>query len=220
MNPLDAVRSLLEKLFGGQSNQVQAQKPNNSPLPSWTRYANPEEVKKQFGRYPDDYQAKPQASTMPQMSPPPQVQQNVPVSNDALAEKIRKGLRGQLGRETPAEQYIPQFVEAAQKYDFFRQNPYLLPQIAILETSGGLNITRPNNIVNWGINFPGNNEAFAQMTPQEVLGRAISGLGERDPNYTDIRKNNDLQKFAQTYEPANPSYYGNLMKGIQYFQNQ
>lgn len=137
-----------------------------------------------------------------------------------LARKIRSGLREQLGKETPVEQYIPQLVEATRQYEFFRKNPYLLPQLAILETSGGQNITRPNNLLNWGIANPANNPIFAQMTPEEVLARAISGLGERSPYYKDVRHTGNLRKFAQIYEPANPDYYQNLISGIRVFEQQ
>ena len=88
----------------------------------------------------------------------------------------------------------------------------------ILETSGGRNVTRPNNLVNWGINYPGNNEVFAQMKPGEVLDRAISGLGERSPYYHRVRRDNDLEEFARIYEPANQSYHSNLIKGIKAFE--
>src|SRR3990167_5100752 len=101
-----------------------------------------------------------------------------------IENKIRKGLKKysqtyNQGKSVLAERYIPEFVEAAKKYPIFRDNPYLLPQIAILETSGGQNITRPNNLLNWGINYPGNNEEFSKMNVKSVLDKAISGLGER-----------------------------------------
>lgn len=120
-------------------------------------------------------------------------------------------------------QYVPQLLEAVKKYPFFRNNPYLLPQIAILETSAGRNITRPNNLLNWGINYPGNNEAFSQMNPSQVLERAISGLGERSPYYKQFRDVNrplnqeEVEQFANVYEPTNSSYGKNLWGGMQSF---
>jgi len=144
-----------------------------------------------------------------------------------IEENIRAGLRSYAedynqGNPVPAEDYIDDFVEAAEKYPIFRANPYLLPQIAILESSGGLNITRPNNMLNWGINYPGNNEAFSQMSVEDVLQRAISGLGERSPYYEQFRTGKPLSEeevggFAKTYEPANPDYAMNLLKGMQKF---
>lgn len=138
-----------------------------------------------------------------------------------IARKIRAGYAEySKGVPLPALDHVDQFVQATQQYPFFAKNPYLLPQIAILETSGGRNITRPNNLLNWGINVPGNNEAFSKMTPAEVVARAISGLGQRSPYYNEIRQTNDLQKFAKIYEPTNDSYYNALTEGFKLFERQ
>jgi len=165
-------------------------------------------------------------------TPSPQFAQPTPTPQPAfdstnhteIERKMRQGLREYSqkatgGKELPVERYIPKFMEAVKKYDFFKKNPFLLPQIAILETSGGKYITRPNNLLNWGINYPGNNQLFAQMNMDEVLDRAISGIGERSPYYNEIRKTNDLQKFAETYEPSNKDYYRSLKSGMDYFSN-
>lgn len=144
---------------------------------------------------------------------------------DNIEYKIKKGLRtySELyygGQPLPSEDHISQFIEASKKYPFFKKHPYLLPTLTILETSGGLNITRPNNLVNWAIRLPENNEAFSHMTRAQVLDRAISGIGERDINYIGIRDTGDLLKFANKYEPCNESYYTNMLKMIGFFERQ
>jgi len=139
-----------------------------------------------------------------------------------LTDTIRNRLVQYGGEDLPALEYVPQFVEATQKYDFFKNNPYLLPQLSILETSGGKNVSRPNNILNWGIGIPENNEAFAQMTPQEVLERAISGLGERSSYYSQFRTGKpltqpEMSSFGSVYNPPNPNYGNDIWSGIQQF---
>lgn len=153
---------------------------------------------------------------------------NKQATQKELEDQILAGLREysriyNQGKPVPAEQYTGQMAEAAMKYDIFKNNPGLLPQLMILETSGGMNVTRPNNLINWGINYPGNNEEFAKMSKEEVLARAISGLGERSPYYDQFRTgkpltDEQLMEFAKVYEPANASYGSNLVKGIKAFQ--
>lgn len=220
------IGKFLRRLFG--LDEPQGVKPTDLKPMQQTGYRDAP-----GGGYLPDYSANPQyrynvpikkaqyvGNNMPSTNMGDDTQLDNSNSSENLGQKILKGLRAQLGKKTPIEDYIPQFVDAANKYPFFKQNPYLLPQLSILETSGGQNVTRPNNFLNWGINYPGNNDAFSKMKPEDVLDRAISGLGERDPNYTNIRQTNDLMQFAKTYEPANPDYYNNLVKGMQVFQSQ
>lgn len=142
-----------------------------------------------------------------------------------LAKQFQKGFQSYLNSTgdqqggNKIDPFIQQFATAAEKYDLFKHNPYLLPAISILETSAGRNITRPNNILNWGINYPGNNEIFKTKTPQEVLDIAIKGLGERSPYYQQFRTGKplteqEIQQFAKVYEPANPSYAKNLINAM------
>ena len=107
------------------------------------------------------------------------------------------------GSDAPLNQYADQLAGATQ-YPFWRDNPELLALIPSLETSSGRNITRPNNITNWGINYPGNNALFEKMTKQQVLDRFISGLGERDKNYAEFRTgkpltDEELTAFSKKY---------------------
>lgn len=143
---------------------------------------------------------------------------------DNLAEMTRMlSIYG--GNDAPIHQYAAQLNKARQTYDFWNDNPELLALLPHLETSSGRNITRPNNLTNWGINYPGNNEIFAQMTPEEVLDRFITGVAERSPYYADFRTgepltDEELLRFASIYEPANQGYGQNLVEGRRHIRQQ
>jgi len=129
------------------------------------------------------------------------------------------------GQDAPIKEHIPQMTEATKKYDFWKNNPELLALIPHLETSSGRNVTRPNNVTNWGINYPGNNETFSKMTQAQVLERFISGLGERSSIYKKFRTgkpltDDELLEFARKYEPNNPTYGPNLVQGRNYMRQQ
>lgn len=134
-------------------------------------------------------------------------------------EQITSAIKTHGGENSPLLQYSNQLVKATEDFDFFRDNPFLLPTIAHLETGSGRNVTRPNNLLNWGINYPGNNEIFANMTMEEVLDRAITGLAKRDKAYIRFRTgkpltDDELLDFASVYEPANDAYGPNLLRII------
>jgi hypothetical protein len=95
------------------------------------------------------------------------------------------------GIDAPLNQYADQLAGATQ-YDFWKNNPELLALIPFQETTSGRNVTRPNNLTNWGISVPGNNETFSQMTKAQVLDRFISGLGERSGIYKQWRTGKPL----------------------------
>jgi hypothetical protein len=154
-------------------------------------------------------------------------QQNASQANPGLMElaEIERKMRAGLNRYPKMEQYIPTMMEAVNNYPMFRANPFLIPQQAILETSGGANITRPNNLINWGIRDPEANARFSQMTIEDVLKAAMDRLGKTTsiPAYKALHHGRkatpeELKMYANTYEPANLSYYDNLAKGIEYFE--
>lgn len=158
-----------------------------------------------------------QAAPPPPPSPTPQPQ--------VTADQIAKAIQVYGGQDAPLLDYANQIAQASQKYEFLEDNPYLIPAVGHLETSSGRNVTRPNNLLNWGINFPGNNEAFQRMTQAEVLSRALSGLGQRSGIYDKFRTGDPLtdeqiMEFAQTYEPANASYPQNLLNAIRQIESQ
>lgn len=157
---------------------------------------------------------------------PTSTPQAIPTVVPDLERRIRAGFTGQLKTQNvPALQYTHVFTEAAQKYPMFRANPYLMPQVAILETTGGKYITRPNNLINYGIKDPKINNLFSQVGIEEALRRSLKEIGETGNTYKRFRTGKklspaELQDFARTYEPENPSYYDNLLKGIEYFERQ
>ena len=97
----------------------------------------------------------------------------------------------------PVGQFANDFANEANKYDITRQYPYLVPAISMNETSGGKNVTFPNNDTNWGIKEP----TFKPTSHQQVIERTTSGIGERAPFYQDFRDTGDLSKFAAHYAP-------------------
>ena len=138
---------------------------------------------------------------------------------------IPKAIQVYGGEDAPLMKYAPVIEEAVNQYPFLKDNPYLIPAIAHLETSSGRNVTRPNNFLNWGINYPGNNEAFSQMTEEEVLMRALSGIGERSDIYSQFRTgqpmtDDEIMQLGSTYEPANNSYPQNLLNAIRFMEQQ
>lgn len=167
----------------------------------------------------NDYQVA-QKTPMAQYSPSPvqtpisQYQESIPsLDNDTLQKMIK--VYG--GEKSKLSQFSQQLANAT-KHDFWKNNPELLALIPHLETNSGKYITRPNNLTNWGINYPGNNEEFAKMTEEQVLERFLLGLAQNSPYYDQFRtgkplSDEELLSFANVYEPANPSYGPNLVSG-------
>ena len=140
-----------------------------------------------------------------------------------VEQQLKKVLTDYGGEDVPALDYIPYFMKAMEMYPMFANNPYLLAQIAILESSGGQNITRANNPLNWGARLQAKGE-YNPASNEESIMRAITGMGERLPYYEQFRQDRpltdeEIMQFAGVYEPANQGYGENLLKGIQHFQN-
>jgi len=164
--------------------------------------------------------------------------QQVALSQGEVERKIREGLREYSqryagGAQLPIEKFVPMFVDASQKYPVFRQNPFLLPQTSILESSAGLNVTRENNPLNWGAGL----QKAGQYSPsswEQSIQDMITAVGgdvvARPPTepsrhrqtkyYAPFRETGSLREFADIYEPANPDYYHNLTEGIKVFENR
>ncbi len=139
-------------------------------------------------------------------------------SDPSLAlEQVQKMISVYGGDKSLLSQYANNLMNAT-KMDFWKNNPELLALIPHLETNSGKYITRPNNLTNWGINYPGNNEAFKNMDVGQVLDLFLSGVGQRSDIYNKFRtgktlSNQELMDFAKTYEPANGDYGPNLING-------
>ena len=174
---------------------------------------------------------KPTLSDIPQQSPQTLSATSPPSPVSVLSQPqvqsfdIGRAINVYGGEDAPIKKYIPQFNQAIQQHDFWKNNPELLALIPYLETSSGRNITRPNNLTNWGINYPGNNAVFSKMTEAQVLDRFITGLGSRSKIYKKWRTgkpltDQELLEFGSKYEPNNPSYGPNLVQGRKFIRQQ
>lgn len=127
---------------------------------------------------------------------------------------IRKGFE-EYGNP-PAATLSGEFAKQAETYPIFKKYPYLLPAISINETSGGKNVTYPNNLMNWGIY-----NDFNPKTPAESIERAASGIGKRTPYYEGFRNTGNLRDFVYTYAPPTENdserYIQNLEKLMSLF---
>jgi len=142
-----------------------------------------------------------------------------------IERKMKKGLIEYGGKDLPLLKLVPQMVEATRRYPVFQHNPYLLPELGILETSGGRNVTRPNSFWNWGINYPGNLKAFEKMTAGEILERMVTGMGERSTYYKPFRTGKplteeEINSFSGVYSNKAPKYGRNLSAGMEWFAKQ
>lgn len=140
-----------------------------------------------------------------------------------IENTLRQGLTNYGGKNLPMLNYLPEVVNATNQYDLFKNNPYLIPAISIAETSGGRNITRPNNLINYGVRDSNINNIFSEVGPREALRRSLKEIGGTGKVYDKYRtgkplSDTELQDFANTYEPMNKDYYNNLKKAMKYFE--
>lgn len=148
-------------------------------------------------------------------------------NRDEIANRIRQGFTGQVGK-VPALDYVDNFVNAAQNYPMFRENPYLLPQIAIMETTGGKYISpnHANNILSYGVGNPNIEKIFAGTDIGDVIDRTAREIGQTGSVYAKYRTgkpltDQELADFITTYAPPHENntaaYIDGLLKGIKYF---
>ena len=128
-------------------------------------------------------------------------------------EPIKKSMEKgwQNWNNPPASAYTQIMAEESLKYPILKKYPFLLPAISILETSGGKNITYPNNLLNWGI-IPQKKGQFTPKSFEEVISKAASGIGERMPYYKEFRETGNLEDLAEVYAPIeqNPETGGKI----------
>ena len=127
------------------------------------------------------------------------------------------------GEDAPLHKYSHVIEEAIGKYPLFKNNPYLIPVVSHLETSSGRNITRPNNLINYGIRSEKINELFGKVGIEDALRRSLKEIGSTGTVYKkfDTGKpltDEEILEFAKTYEPANPDYPENLLNGIRHVE--
>lgn len=122
------------------------------------------------------------------------------------------------------EKFIPEFVDAALKYQLFKDNPDLLPTIFIQETSAGRNITRANNAINYGVADPKIQAKFAARDIITNLRASIEEIAQSGTAYSQFRTgkpltDEELMAFARKYEPANADYPKYLLEGRQVYKD-
>lgn len=149
------------------------------------------------------------------------------MDKETLTRVITKRLKDYMAKSSDQgiglyEKYIPEFVDAALNYQFFKDNPDILPTIFIQETSAGRNITRPNNPINYGVSSPTISAQFAASDPITNLRNAIKEIAETGNVYKEFRTgkpmtDSELTKFAKKYEPANGNYPQYLKEGRKIF---
>lgn len=125
----------------------------------------------------------------------------------------------------PVATLSAQFADLAGQHPILRQYPYLLPSVAIQETSGGRKVKYPNNPINWGIYV----KDFKPTNFEMTLQKAAAGIGG-DPTsnsayiYQDFRDSGDLKDFVRHYAPPNENdsakYLADLQANMARFRGQ
>jgi len=150
------------------------------------------------------------ASPIPTQTP-------TPTPTPDIVGAILKGFKEYGGDNLPVATLAATFKDAAYKNNL---NPYLLPSVSILETSGGRNQTFENNPLNWGAKEP----TFKPQSPEETIYKAASGIGtgRAFPYYEKYRQTGNLEDFASHYAPPGENntkqYVENLKKLIKMFK--
>lgn len=152
-------------------------------------------------------------SPVPENYSPP-----TPTPTPNIPQAIRRGFREiNHGQDLPVSTLSATFANEAQKNNL---NPFLLPAVSVLESSGGKKETYPNNPLNWGITAP----SFKPKTPQETIKKAASGIGTGRgfSYYKDYRRTGNLRDFATHYAPPSENnterYINNLTGLIKIFE--
>lgn len=100
-------------------------------------------------------------------------------------------------------------LDMIEKYPIYQEMPYMIPAVAVNETSAGQNM-KGNRLVNWGIYEPTYNPT---SIPHEIE-RMGSGVAERMPAYTEFRKTKDMNDFAKVYAPVSDNNSPNYGKNV------
>jgi hypothetical protein len=152
-----------------------------------------------------------------------------PTTTDDIKNAIIKGLE-EYGAASELIGFADKFAQATERYPIFKKYPFLLPQIAIAETSGGKYVTRENNPLNWGARSQVAGFYSPQSWEQSIEDAitAIGGEENRGPKgsnrqrqteyYKKFRETGNLKDFTDVYEPANGDYYNIISKGMPLFE--
>lgn len=180
-------------------------------------------IKDTLGGYKAPKGGKINVQPTPSPQPTPVAEKYAQPSPQDIEQRIRDVYIDYGGENLPGLEYIPYFLRAMEMYPMFQYNPYLLPQIAILESSAGQNITRSNNPLNWAARIQAQG-GFNPQSAEEAILKAVTGIGERFGQYEPFRQarpltDEEIMAFANIYEPANPTYGQNLIEGLAKFRD-
>ncbi len=161
------------------------------------------------------YQAQPVQSPVDQYTQP---------DFNSIESNLKSGYTKYGGKNLPALDYVPVMMDAIKNIQFWKDNPYLAAQLSILETSGGKFVTKPNNLINYGIRDPKINALFQNVGMEDALRRSMLEIGQTGNTYSKFRTGKPLTEaelidFAETYEPQNGDYPRSLIEGLKQFQN-
>lgn len=128
---------------------------------------------------------------------------------DAMIKAIGEGFQN--WGNPPAATLAATFADEALKYPdvYTGENRFMIPAISILESGGGKNLTkredvapehRAYNITNWGINLP--QGWYTPSSVENVIERTTSGIGSRTPAYQKFRESGNLNDFGEVYAPS------------------
>lgn len=165
-----------------------------------------------------------------------------PTSED-YKQAIEEGYKN-WGPDMPMAKFASIMAEAPLKYPIFKKYPFLLPAIALKESSGGkpydpvtkTGVTHKNNPLNWGVKSQ-ISKTYNPKSFEQNIYDAMSGIGGRESEsdwqekysptqistsskYEAFRKSGDLLDLANTYAPLgdNPEtgglYYVKSLKEI------
>lgn len=169
-------------------------------------------------------QATPIQATPIQVAPTQRPQQQVLGSSEGrpvTERQIREGWENYGDGNAPAATASATFAEVANQYPLLRENPGLLPAMAMKETSGG-KASQNKNWFNWGIYDKGYNETDPNQVIRDV---AAAIAGEDSPSshyYEKFRETGNIKDMLNRYAPPTENdtnlYHKQLLDWMRMFR--
>lgn len=140
------------------------------------------------------------------------------MKNAELAEKIRKGFIKYGGENLPVATLAASFADETMKYPILKRYPYLLPSIALKETSGGKHQAYKHNPMNYGIYLQQAGQ-FNPESPEEVIMKSARAIGGEQSLYNKFQETGNLDDFINTYAPPVENDTKKYRQDLDYFFN-